>query len=158
MCTWSTFSLPYYWMSAIFTWHFGLLLPVWHFSARTTCLQRADYIMASPLTPCLLQSTNTEEAINIADTQFTQLVLSVKVCDPLLIHYWSTDRMWVMNSLRVAHHCMDECRWPSRPRTKTLEGLGGWGGCPWRSLAIGYKGYWWLRFESQLCHVTSGFV
>ncbi len=45
---WTVFAQTHYWISAIFTWHFGPLLPVWHLRARTTCLWRADYIMVRP--------------------------------------------------------------------------------------------------------------
>lgn len=83
--------------------------------------------MASPLTPCLLQSTNTEEAINIADVRFTQLVLSVKVCDPLLIRCWSADRMRGGNLLPITarmnfdgHKMRNEEAW-NYPRTIQLK-------------------------------------
>ncbi len=47
---WTVFAQTHYWISAIFTWHFGPLLPVWHLRARTTCLWRDDYIMVRPHT------------------------------------------------------------------------------------------------------------
>lgn len=45
---WTVFAQTHYWISAIFTWHFGPLLPVWHLRARSTCLWRADHIMVHP--------------------------------------------------------------------------------------------------------------
>lgn len=52
---WTVFAQTHYWISAIFTWHFGPLLPVWHLRARTTCLWRDDYIMVR-LPACLVYS------------------------------------------------------------------------------------------------------